>query len=132
MTPELTALVWTLVVAIVQILLPSFFRTRETGLAYNASARDDEGPPVGVLTGRLQRAQKNLFETLPLFIAAVLVAHTADIHSTATIYGAWAYLIARIFYVPAYAMGIPYVRSLIWVVSLGGLLAIILSVLLVS
>ena len=77
MTTELTALAWTLVLAVVQILLPAGFRTQETGLPYNAGPRDGEGPPVGKVTGRLQRAQKNLFEALPLFAAVVLIAHAA-------------------------------------------------------
>ena len=75
MTPELTMLACTLVLALVQILLPALLRTRETGTAYNVSARDGDGPPVGKITGRLQRAQANLFETLPLFATAVLIAH---------------------------------------------------------
>ena len=66
MTTELTYLAWTLVLALVYIGLPSQLRTLETGTAYNASARDAAGPPVGLYTGRLQRAQANLFETLPL------------------------------------------------------------------
>ena len=129
MTPELYILGWTLVLAIFQILLPSHFRNRETGIAYNVSARDAEGPPVGVVTGRLQRAQKNLFETLPLFIAAILIAHVADIHTSATYWGAWVYLIARVIYLPVYALGIPYLRSMVWVVSMVGLSLIIWTIL---
>lgn len=129
MTTELTILGWTLVLAIFQILLPSQFRTKETGVAFNASPRDTDGPPVGVVTGRLQRAQKNLFETLPLFIAAILIAHVADIHTLYTYWGAWIYLIARVVYVPLYAFGIPYIRSFVWVISMAGLCAIIWSIL---
>ena len=129
MTTELTILGWTLVLAIVQILLPAQFRTKETGVAYNASARDNEGPPVGKYTARLQRAQKTLFEPLPLFIAAVLIAHVANIHTIYTYWGAWIYMIARVGYVPLYAFGIPYIRSLVWVASMAGLCAIILSIL---
>jgi len=129
MTPELTILGWTLVLAIVQILLPAAFRNRETGLAYNAGARDEAGPPVGVITGRLKRAQNNLFETLPLFIAAVLIAHVANIHTVATYWGCILYLGARIVYIPLYALGIPYLRSIAWAVAMGGLFAILLGVL---
>ena len=52
MTTELTALGWTLVLAVVQFMLPAVFRTRETGLDYNAGPRDGDGPPVGVVTGQ--------------------------------------------------------------------------------
>lgn len=127
MSTELNLAVVMLIVAIIQVLLPAFFRNGETGLDYNAGARDEAGPPVGIITARLQRAQRNLYETLPLFLAAVLIAHIAGRESGLTAAGAWIYVIGRIFYIPAYAFGIPYVRSLIWVVSLTGLGMIILA-----
>lgn len=130
MTTELTLLAWTLVLAIVQILLPAMFRNRETGLEYNAGPRDSEGPPVGAVTGRLRRAQANLFETLPLFAVAVLIAHLADREGALTLWGAWLYLGARVVYVPLYGFGVPYLRSLVWGISMIGLFMIIAAVLL--
>jgi uncharacterized MAPEG superfamily protein len=121
MSTELYLLGWTLVLALVQILLHSTLRTRETGIMYNASARDGAAPPPGKVTARLERAKLNLFETLPLFAAAVLAAHAAGAEGTLTWWGCWLYLGARIVYVPLYALGIPVVRSLVWLVSLAGL-----------
>ncbi len=129
MTIELKLLAWTLVLALVQIGLPAQMRTRETGIAYNAGARDEPGPPVGLMTGRLQRALHNLYETLPLFIAAVLVAHVAGREGSLTFYGAWLYFLSRVIYVPLYAFGIPYIRSLVWIGSLFGLILILIAVL---
>lgn len=129
MTTELTLLGWTLVVALVQILLAASARTRETGLAYNAGARDRPGPPVGTLTARLQRAQANLFETLPLFAAAVLMAHVAGRAGTLTLAGAWLYLVARIVYVPLYAVGIPMLRSIVWLAGLVGVVLELIAIL---
>ena len=129
MSTELTLAVWMLVVAIIQILLPAMFRNRETGLDYNAGPRDEAGPPVGVITARLQRAQRNLYETLPLFLAAILIAHVSGRSGTLTYAGAWLYTAGRVLYIPAYAFGIPYIRSLIWAVSTGGLILILLALL---
>ncbi|ROR16439.1 putative MAPEG superfamily protein [Comamonas sp. BIGb0124] len=125
MTFELTVLGWTLVLALVQVLLPAAWRNRETGLAYNAGPRDEDGPPVGRVTARLRRAQNNLFETLPLFAAAVLIAHVAGREGALTAWGVSLYLGSRIVYVPLYACGVPYLRSLAWVVSVGGLLLVL-------
>ena len=125
MTFELTVLGWTLVLALVQVLLPAAWRNRETGLAYNAGPRDEDGPPVGRVTARLRRAQNNLFETLPLFAAAVPIAHVAGREGALTAWGVSLYLGARIVYVPLYACGVPYLRSLAWVVSVGGLLLVL-------
>ena len=127
MTTELTYLAWTLVLALVYIGLPSQLRTIETGTAYNASARDDDGPPVGVVTGRLRRAQSNLFETLPLFIGAVLIAHLGGRDGALTGWGVALYFWARVVYLPLYAFGIPYLRSLVWLVSLAGLILVIVA-----
>ena len=127
MTTELTYLAWTLVLALVYIGLPSQLRTFETGTAYNASPRDDDGPPVGKITGRLQRAQKNLFETLPLFIGAVLIAHLANHDGALTGWGVALYFWARVVYLPLYAFGIPYLRSLVWLLSLAGLILVIVA-----
>ena len=128
MTTELHILAWTLVLAVIQILLPSQLRSLETGIAYNASPRDQPGPPVGKLTGRLQRALKNLYETLPLFAAAILIAHAAGREGSLTFYGAWLYLLARIVYVPLYAAGVPYIRSLVWLASFAGLVLVLIAI----
>ena len=132
MTTEFTLLAWTLVLALVQILLPAMMRTGETGLSYNASARDDKGPPVGKITGRLQRAQRNLFETLPVIAAGLIVAHIAGRNGALTWWGAMLYFWARIVYLPLYALGVPYVRSLVWLVSLLGTILVLVAILMPS
>ncbi|WP_174300856.1 MAPEG family protein [Caulobacter sp. S45] len=129
MTTELSILGWTLVLAIVQVFLPAAARSRETGVGYNAGPRDEPGPPVGKVTGRLQRAEKNLFETLPLFAAAVLIANLAHRDGALTLWGAWTYLVMRIIYLPLYAFGVPVVRSVAWILSVLGLVLILFAVL---
>jgi uncharacterized MAPEG superfamily protein len=129
MTPQLIILGWTLVLAVAQILLAAGARTQETGVDYNAGPRDGAGPPVGKVTARLQRAQKNLYETLPLFIAAVLIANVAHRDGALTLWGAGLYLGGRIVYVPLYAFGVPMVRSIAWMVSLLGLALVLWAVL---
>lgn len=129
MTPELTILGWTLVLALVQILLASTLRTAETGIVYNMGPRDEPAKPMRPITARVQRAQANLLETLPLFVAAVLIAHVAGRSSDMTLLGAQIYLGARVLYVPLYAFGVPLVRSLAWVAAMGGLAMILAAIL---
>mgnify|MGYP003346102880 CR=1 FL=1 len=76
---------------------------------------------------RLERAQANLYETLPLFIGAVLIAHVIGASSALTVWGAALYFWGRVVYVPLYAFGVPYVRSLVWAVSLAGLVMVLAS-----
>lgn len=129
MTTELTILGWTLVLGLLQILLTAMLRDQETGIAYSIGARDAEAPPPRPVTARLQRAQANLFETLPLFAAAVLVAHVAGREGTLTLWGCWLYLGGRIVYLPLYAAGVPLLRSLVWTVSLVGLGMVLAAIL---
>jgi uncharacterized MAPEG superfamily protein len=124
MTFELYMLAWTLVLAFVQILAFDMARTGQYGLKWNTGARDEDMPPLSPIANRLQRAQNNLFETLPLFIGAVLTAHVAGEDGLLTFWGTQAYFWARLVYIPIYAFGIPMVRSLVWLVSIAGLVAI--------
>lgn len=121
MTTELTMAAWTLVLAFVQILAFDMARTRQYGARWNTGARDDQMPPLTATAERLRRAQDNLFETLPLFLGAVLIAHVADRTSATTALGAQIYFWSRVAYLPLYAFGVPLIRSLVWLVSVVGL-----------
>ena len=126
MTPEFMTLAGVLILALVQILLAAAARTSELGLKWNAGPRDSETPPPGKLAGRLKRAQANLFETLPIFIAAILMAQmTARDGTGLTLLGSHLYLLGRVLYLPLYAFGVAYIRSLAWGVSLVGLVMLI-------
>ena len=125
MTTELTMLAWTLVLALVQVFLPIMGRTRQLGSKWNAGPRDEPLPTPDPVTGRLERAQRNLYETLPVFAAAVLAAHVAGRDNPLTAIGAQDYFWARLVYVPLYAFGVPYFRSFVWLISFAGLVMIL-------
>ena len=126
MTPDLFALSGVLIVALVQILAFDFARTAQYGLKWNMNSRDQSGmPALSAMAKRLERAQANLFETLPIFIGAVLIAHVSGRADSLTALGAHLYLFGRIIYVPLYAYGLSPWRSLAWIGSLIGLLMII-------
>lgn len=129
MTTELTLLAWTIVLALVYIAASVVARTAQYGSKWNMGARDEAVPPPSPVAGRLGRAQANLFETLPLFIAAVLIAHVAGVHSSRTVLGAQLYFWARAVYLPLYAFGVPMVRTLVFLVSVAGLVMILAAVL---
>ncbi len=128
MTPEFIMLAFTLVLAIIQIGWAASARTAELGLKWNAGPRDGETPPPGKLAGRLIRAQANLFETLPLFAAAVIMAHiTGKDAQMLTFVGTHLYFFGRVIYLPLYAFGLPYVRSLAWFAAFVGLVMVIVA-----
>jgi uncharacterized MAPEG superfamily protein len=129
MPSEIRILAWTLVLAIVQIFAASISRTRDYGVEWNMGARDVAVPPPSPVAGRLARAQQNLFETLPLFAAAVLAAAVTNQLGPQTLLGAHLYFWGRLLYLPVYALGIKVVRSIIWGVSFAGLVLILIELL---
>ncbi|MEQ8604627.1 MAG: MAPEG family protein [Marivibrio sp.] len=116
MTPELTVLALAGLLQVVQILIMAVPANRQLGTGYTAGPRDETREPTGV-PGRLYRASNNHFEALILFTAAVAVVSLSGQGSQVTAACAWIYLGARILYVPAYASGVPYLRSIIWFVG---------------
>jgi uncharacterized MAPEG superfamily protein len=125
MTPEFIMLALTLILAVVQVGAAAVARTAELGAKWNAGPRDAEVPPPGKLAGRLMRAQANLFETLPLFAAAVIMAHIAGKDGQLTFLGTHLYFFGRVIYLPLYAYGVPYIRTLVWLVAAAGLVMVL-------
>jgi uncharacterized MAPEG superfamily protein len=130
MRPEYTLLGGTLLLALVHIFWAGRARTKQYGTAWNVGARDAAMPPLGPLPARLLRAQANLFETLPLFIGAVLGAAAAGRLGWKTEVGAHLYLWGRVLYLPLYAAGVPVVRTIVWTIATAGLLLVIAGLML--
>ena len=101
----------------------------QLGVRYTGGNRDDQQVPSGV-PGRLFRALDNHFEALALFTIAVVVITLADASTPFTRGCAWAYLGARVLYVPAYASGVYLVRSLVWAVGFFATTAMLIAALL--
>jgi len=130
MTPELTALALAGLLQAVQFALFAMPANRELGVDYTSSARDSPpGKPMSPVTLRLQRAMNNHFEGLILFTLAVVVVTLANQSTALTQYAAWAYLVARILYIPAYAYGWRPWRSVIWSVGFFATLTMIVAAL---
>lgn len=122
---EIRMLAWAIVLGLVHLLLAATLMTRERGLRWNAGARDGTPAPLGALASRLDRAQRNFWETFPFFAAAALAVVAAGRTDAGTALGAQLYLWARVAYVPIYAAGIPYLRTVVWAVSLWGLWSVL-------
>ncbi len=125
MAPEITILALAALLQFAQLAITVVLSDLQTGLAYGAGPRDEPRPLTG-LAGRMDRALANHFQALVLFAIAVVVLAHAGKSSPLTTAAAWAYLAARIAYVPAYAAGIPLLRSLIWAAGQAATLTILI------
>ncbi len=136
MTPELTALALAGLLQGVQMVLMSVPANFELGTRVTLSPRDPArmGKPLpdqlSPRTGRLYRAMNNHFEGLILFTLAVTVVTLSGQSTAVTAACGWAYLAARILYVPAYAFGWTPWRSVIWMVGFAATMAMIVAALL--
>ena len=130
MTPELTALTLAGLLQMVQFILFAVPANMELGTRYTSGPRDRAPErPLSTLTGRLQRAMNNHFEGLILFTLAVVVVTLSGQSTAATATFAWAYLAARLLYIPAYAWGWRPWRSAIWAVGWFATLGLMLAAL---
>ncbi len=129
MAIELKILAYAALLQFLQYVLMAVPVNLQLGPAYTGGNRDEERRPTGV-PGRLTRALDNHFEALILFTIAVVVVVLGDAGSEVTRACAWAYLVARILYVPAYASGVFLLRSLIWSVSFLATFVMLLAALL--
>lgn len=82
----------------------------------NQSPRTFQQNLTGV-AARINAAQMNSYETLPVFLAAVLTAQYMVVSQPLVNYFAWAYVFLRILYIAAYAMNLATFRSIIWTLA---------------
>ena len=123
MKPELIWLLWAVALTLVQMLLAVGGATLQVGLPALAGNREGLAPCTG-WAGRAQRVHHNMLESLVLFAALVLVAVVSDRTNGTTLLGAQLFFWARLVYAGVYVAGIPWLRTLVWLASVAGMLLI--------
>ena len=129
MSIELKMLAWSVALGLVHVLVGAALTTHQRGLKWNVGARDAALPPLEGVAARVDRALRNFLETFPFFAAAVLAVVVLEWGDASTALGAQCYFWARLAYVPLYAAGVPYLRTVVWGVSLWGLLQLLWALL---
>ena len=127
MSVELTLLIWSAALAAAYLGVQSTLYRIDYGVKHANTQRDHERPP-NKWTMRGQRALSNFLETYAVFIALAVATEFTGRSDGLTQWGAVIWLAARCAYLPAYFIDIPQMRSLIWTVSLGGLVAMFIGV----
>ena len=122
MTAELIMLFWAVALTFLQVLatvILSNIQTSPTELAGNRDTFVPEG-----IAGRASRAHSNMLENLPLFAALVLIVHVAGLSSDASVLGAQIFVIARLAFAIIYIIGIPWLRTAAFLISVVGLVMV--------
>jgi len=106
------------------ILFMGLFPYVATGIAKKGFEQYDNSMPrqwLAKQTGfraRANAAQANLFESLPLFFAAVIIASIANAPQARVDLLAIGFVIARIAYLVCYIANWPTTRSIVWLLGL--------------
>ncbi|MFS4582056.1 MAPEG family protein [Phaeobacter sp. C3_T13_0] len=116
MTPELTSLTLAALLQALQFFAYAFTANRQLDTKTALGPRDTPVTLTGT-AGRFKRAMENHYEGLVLFTIACVVVSISGQSTGFTSGCAWVYLVARIIYVPAYALGWTPWRSAIWFVG---------------
>lgn len=124
MSPDLKYLLFSLILMFVQMLIAVTFANFALGLPTLAGNREGLGEMPGI-GGRAKRAHLNMLENIVLFAPLVLVAAVAGKANATTAMGAMIFFWARVAYAIIYLLGIPWLRTLSWVVSVIGMIMIV-------
>jgi len=128
MGTEATMLLWSVVLGLVHIVIATVASNKDVGLPYNISSRDEPPPKsLGALAGRLARAGNNFRETFSLFAVSVILVLLLHRQTGGSALGAELYFWARLVYIPVYALGIVVLRTIVWTVSIIGLVMVLLA-----
>jgi uncharacterized MAPEG superfamily protein len=122
MSIELTLLVWSVALAVVQTVVAFAGTTLEFGLPDMAGSK--ESLPAESFAGRAQHASQNMLESLVLFAVLVIVTEITNRNNASTGLGAEVFFAARVLYAAVAMIGLPWLRAALWCVSIAALVLI--------
>jgi uncharacterized MAPEG superfamily protein len=118
---ELKLLVWSVGLTIAQMLVAIYGAGMQFGLRALAGNREDLPRPTG-WAGRAARAHYNMLENLVLFAVLVVAASVMEKMNAMTALGAQLFFWGRLAYAPIYIIGVPWLRTAAFLVSMSGLI----------
>jgi uncharacterized MAPEG superfamily protein len=127
MKPELSWLVWAVALAFVQVLIAVTGAYTQVGLMKLVGNREDM-PKLTGWVGRAERAHLNMIVNLVLFASLELAVAVLGKGNATTMLGASLFFWGRVAYAVIYLVGLPWLRTASWVVSIIGLLLIFVQI----
>jgi uncharacterized MAPEG superfamily protein len=126
MSLELILLVWSVALAVLQMLVGFAAATLEFGLPDIPGNRE---PPATSWAGRAQRASQNMLESLVLFAVLVTATELTNRNNASTELGAEVFFAARTIYSVIAPIGLPWLRTAVWCISIAALVLIFVQLL---
>ncbi len=123
MSIDLKYLLLSTILCFGQVLVAAAAANQQVGLSTLAGNREGMAELSG-FAGRARRAHHNMVENLVLFAALVLIAAVGGKANAMTDLGSAVFFWARLAYAVIYLIGIPWLRTLAWFVSVVGMAVI--------
>jgi uncharacterized MAPEG superfamily protein len=127
MTLDIRLLIYSVILNWVMIMVAGSLRNRlwtPSGILYGVSNRDQAAVDPSTMAGRADRAAKNMLENLLLFATLLLAARVAGVAADKLVFPAQLFFYARLAYFPIYVVGIPYIRTVVWLIGVIGMFLI--------
>ncbi len=124
----LTTVVWSVIILMVVIVFQSMTGVANNGLKWGLGPRDTSKDHT-LIQSRALRTVQNHIESMMIYVPLALVAHLAGISGDLLVKGGWLYIIGRAVYPLTYWLGLNYVRTLVWAVSLIGIFMVLVAIL---
>ena len=128
MTPETKYLLFSVILTFVQMLIATTAAMLVVGLPTLAGNREKFEEMPG-FAGRARRLHFNMVENMILFVPLVLVAVVAQKTNATTGMGALIFFWARVVHALIYLLGVPWLRTGAWAVSVVGMVMIAMQLL---
>jgi len=108
------------------IIVQAIFSDREHGVVGNAGPRDNHVDKT-LSVQRAKRANQNMNEGLMMFVPLILIAIQSGQTTSLTLIGSAMFFWGRLAYAPLYWFGVPWLRSIAWFISIGGIVLIFIT-----
>jgi uncharacterized MAPEG superfamily protein len=118
---ELTCLELSVALWLLHVLVQATVGNVELPFGYLFTSRDKSAATNGLLFGRATRALANYVENLTPFVAVALALIVTQRTGGSGALGATIWILARIVYIPVYLLGVMYARTVLWAISIVGL-----------
>ncbi len=122
---ELEILALTVVLGLLHLFLVAGASASRRGIRWNLSSRDSKMPELSGVLGRIQRSFENFKETFAFFAVAILIVQLLKKNNDISSLGAQIYFGARLIYIFIYAAGVPVLRTIVWFISIIGILMVL-------
>jgi uncharacterized MAPEG superfamily protein len=126
MSEEQTELTYSAALLVVVILIHATAGILDNGLVTMAGNRNAL-PAEKSFSARAKRTAANHVEWMVVFAPLILIAALSDISNQWTILGAQLFFYGRLAHAPLYLIGLPWLRSAAWFVSIAGVALVFLA-----